>query len=528
MSFIQVSSVHLYSRFYSLISTAPYIPPIDPSNASDTQNFDDTFLDMEPVIKDENDNDLTDTDQEGRQTDTDRTDGEDSVTTPSQSRSPSVHPLEDDTVDVFDGYSFKGRHSVILDDEDEEEDGDESGEDEDEEVDDASVTGPSLDGLIPGEGVLEKSSPVSPVEEVPEPKTPEARPMVPVEPVAPIIPDFKTPIELKPEKVVESVSPSTPIAKIEPPVVPTKDLPLPPTSTTIAPAPPSPIVQRPQVDIPTKGLPPRQPAARATRNRREKSGVAALDRNLSDTVDEDGAATEREEDDDWDFVETNVDEERNGTKGGTSLFARGVVDRYRMVVFRKSTPRRSTNHRNVSGVSRETEVGITSEVDSPTPLDKQRRGRTTGLPFRRNPKQFLKVKEVTTPTSGSGAGSSSITGRASVKSKSKSKKTKSKSMTRSAGAVAMSLSTSSSAGFLTPSPSVGSTLPGSPSLKSKDSAISVGTRSESSEQSMNGDAARGTGGDTVKYVEEEKQKSKGLKKYKEGAEKVLSIFQSPR
>ena len=76
---------------------------------------------MEPVIKDENDNDLTDTDQEGRQTDTDRTDGEDSVTTPSQSRSPSVHPLEDDTVDVFDGYSFKGRHSVILDDEDEEE-----------------------------------------------------------------------------------------------------------------------------------------------------------------------------------------------------------------------------------------------------------------------------------------------------------------------------------------------------------------------------------------------------------------------
>ena len=28
--------------------------------------------------------------------------------------------------------------------------------------------------------------------------------------------------------------------------------------------------------------------------------------------------------------------------------------------------------------------------------------------------------------------------------------------------------------------------------------------------------------------QEDKQKSKGLKKYKEGAEKVLSIFQSPR
>ncbi|KAJ7261966.1 kinase-like domain-containing protein [Mycena rebaudengoi] len=45
---------------------SPYIPPIDPSNASDTQNF-------------------------------------------------------DDSVDVFDGYSFKVRHPVLLDDEDEEE-----------------------------------------------------------------------------------------------------------------------------------------------------------------------------------------------------------------------------------------------------------------------------------------------------------------------------------------------------------------------------------------------------------------------
>ena len=68
---------------------------------------------MEPVINDEND--------EGTETDADRTDGEDSATTPSQSRSPSVHPVEDDSVDVFDGYSFKGRHSVIMDDEDEDE-----------------------------------------------------------------------------------------------------------------------------------------------------------------------------------------------------------------------------------------------------------------------------------------------------------------------------------------------------------------------------------------------------------------------
>ena len=87
---------------------------------------------MEPVINDEND--------EGTETDADRTDGEDSATTPSQSRSPSVHPVEDDSVDVFDGYSFKGRHSVIMDDEDE--DGD--GEDEEDEEDEESVSGPKI------------------------------------------------------------------------------------------------------------------------------------------------------------------------------------------------------------------------------------------------------------------------------------------------------------------------------------------------------------------------------------------------
>ena len=91
------------------IPLAPYIPPIDPIRMRAIhQNFDDTFLDMEPVIDDPNDNEQTDTDQEREQTDTDRTDEEESITTPSQSRSPSVIPPVDDSVDVFDGYSFQG------------------------------------------------------------------------------------------------------------------------------------------------------------------------------------------------------------------------------------------------------------------------------------------------------------------------------------------------------------------------------------------------------------------------------------
>ena len=120
------------SHFQSHILTpraAPYIPPIDPSNASDTQNSDDIFLDMEPLINYEND---VDTDQE-RQTDLELTDGEDSVATQSQSRSSSIR-----SVDVFDGYSFKGRHSVIIDDEEE------VSEEEEEEEEEENVTVPSI------------------------------------------------------------------------------------------------------------------------------------------------------------------------------------------------------------------------------------------------------------------------------------------------------------------------------------------------------------------------------------------------
>ena len=94
---------------------------------------------MEPVLDDFNENEAmeaTDTDQEP-QTDTDRTDGEETTTTPSQSRSSSIRPQPlisfiDDDVDLFDGYSFKGRHSVLIDDDEDE--GDEtdslSGEEE--------------------------------------------------------------------------------------------------------------------------------------------------------------------------------------------------------------------------------------------------------------------------------------------------------------------------------------------------------------------------------------------------------------
>ena len=109
-------------------------------DASDTQNFDDTFLNMEPVINDEND---MDTDEEWEQTDQEPTDGEDSVATPSQSRSSLAYP-PDDLMDVFDGYSFKSRHSVIIDD----------GKDVSEEEEDEPVEEEEEDQDIPGHSIL--------------------------------------------------------------------------------------------------------------------------------------------------------------------------------------------------------------------------------------------------------------------------------------------------------------------------------------------------------------------------------------
>lgn len=450
---------------------------------------------MEPVIKDDHDNDQTDTDQD-RQTDTDRTDGEDSVATPSQSRSPSVHPAEDD-VDVFDGYSFKGRHSIILDGEEDDDEDDESGPGEDED----SIAGASLDNLLPSEGRISPAAgDMDTVEEVPEPKTPEARPAtLPEEPAA-TVPE----VESKPEVQETEIQPLTVDTAVPSSIEA-------PTPATVASAESTAVTEVTPV---TEEKPPRPPPKQ--RNRREKSGIPALDRALAAIPDDEGAITEREEEDDWDIVETNVNEERNGAKG-TSLFARGVVDRYRLAVFRKSTPKRSGS-RNFSGMSLDSEVAGSEVSDSPTPSEKQRRGRNPGLTFRRHPKQFLRAKSP--PSSRS-------------KDTPSTRSKDSKSLSHSASAT-LSASTFSSAGLLTPSPSIGgSTIPITPSLKSKESAMSVGSPSESSGQSMNGDL-RHPGGDTVKGgsvvspAEEEKQKSKGLKKYKEGAEKVLSIFQSPR
>ncbi|KAI0297577.1 hypothetical protein B0F90DRAFT_1811056 [Multifurca ochricompacta] len=445
--FSMIDWSHVYYKRY----IPPYIPPIDPSNASDTQNFDDTFLDMEPVINDEND---VDTDQEREQTDQEPTDGEDSVTTPSQSRSSSAH-RPDNSVDVFDGYSFKGRHSVIIDDEEE-------SEDEEEEKEKEDATGRGILAELNGEAA---AKPVSGHNEpTPEPKTPEARPAA-LPPTTP--PAKQSPVSRKPElPPVDTTIKPAPVADATPRA--SEDAPAPTPTTPISPikavaeaaaaASTGPDIHHKE---PKKAPAPKPHVQRPNRQRtrREKS---------------DDVRTERDdEDDDWDFIEADG-EDRNGARG-TSLFARGVVDRYRLAVFRKG------------------------------PTTKERRGRTGALPFRRAPKTFLRAKS---PPSTSTRSSQSV----------------GKSLTMSERSASATVSTVSS-------PRSARTTLAQPSLKSKESAVSVGSPGSSSGASTNGDTRAASDADVVETVRvphvEENDKYKN-KKLKRGAEKMLSLFGSPR
>jgi len=437
---------------------------------------------MEPVVKDAEDGEeQTDTDQD-QHTDTDRTEGEDSTTTPSQSRSPSVHAQEPD-LDVFDGYSFKGRHSVFIDDEENSDLGDEEVEYEEDEGERASVSNSLVSEDVKGrESAADTEDQAVETEtegeREAEPRTPEARTVtLPAD-----IPTEETKPVTEPTQPAETAEPSAPTKR------------------------PSAEVSRPSVDsqrseISSKSgkppIPPKPPSiprpSKHTGKRREKSGVAALDKHLGGGIDE---LTEREEEDGWDFVEAGVDEERNGSKG-TSLFARGVVDRYKLAVFRKSTPSRRAN-RTVSGASKTSG----REAVSPSPSEKQGRGRKP-LTFR-NKKNILK----TPPTSFSSRTSGT---------------SKQHTLTHSG-----SMNFSSTGASSTALNQSSTTNTAAPSLKSKQSAMSMTSPSES-EFSPSEDTPRpGVLGGEPPIMKpapqspiDERKKKKKLK----GAGGVLSIFQ---
>ncbi|KAH6911129.1 AGC/AGC-unique protein kinase [Coprinopsis sp. MPI-PUGE-AT-0042] len=554
--FSMIDWCHVYYKRY----IPPYVPPVDRTVAYDTQNFDETFLDMEPVLDEyvDESGQATDTDAEP-QTDTDRTDGEgdEAATTPSQSRSSSVRPSSraqaeeyDDSVDVFDGYSFKGRHSIIMDDEDEEEEGGEDSEEGEEEYDEnasvgveedgrSSVTGTTAESKSETATIDEEVSPEGQVDDLElEPKTPEARPPAPLPPVEePIVQPAPAPKSPKPEPAKELETPVVEEApKLEKPkpqlleVIVPKDVPTKSEEDLFANASAavelqSQLESQATEDAKRLTIIAEDKAASGSGfkrhsvrgKRREKSGVAALDKYLSDAGDDEhGTELERdEEDEDWDFVEAGDGEDKNGAKG-TSLWARGVVDRYKLSVFRKGstpgtgsrTPGRSFTSLSKSS-SQQLEDGV-APGDSPS----QRRGRTSGLNFRKSPRQFLRPKSPP----------SSFTNN---------------STTRSFSATANSLK----GGAAPPTASGASSIAGilTPSLRSKPSAVSMDARSLSSDYSSGnpfsptaGAIPSATNGGPEspeeqgeKDKEKDKKTAKKLKmKYKNNAEKVFSLFSS--
>lgn len=379
--FSMIDWSHVYYKRY----IPPYIPPVDPSNAGDTQNFDETFLGMEPVLDDADDEE-TDHTTDGSRTEDD-TDGAEEGRTPSQSRRNSEgekkkeSPVEDDSVDVFDGYSFKGRHSVLIDDDDDSGSGSEGSSDgfsmETGEKDDVVMQHlkEATDKLEEQLGVeREEAQAVDEEEEEEEPKTPPAKPPTALPPAVDVVEEPRE--ELEPSKVSESrkskdLPRPTSLDQSPPPAVPTKDA----ARDTRHTKPPNLIPPRP-----TK--------------RKEKSGVAALDQYLSP---DDGERTEMDddEDDDWDLIDaSNIEgEEKNGGRG-TTLFARGVVDKYKLTIAgfgrnRVSTPGRAS--RSASGATIGTNGSPTPSSPSTPGGTTKKRGRNQGYSFKKT-RQFLRAR----------------------------------------------------------------------------------------------------------------------------------------
>ena len=298
---------------------------------------------MEPVIDDEID---SDTHQEWEQTDQEPTDGEDRGATWSHSRSSSAHP-PNDLADVFDEYWYEGQHSIINCEDDN------------------------------------------------ETRTFEARPSTPAKRSLPTLKPELPPVDTttKPASIADATTSTS------------EDIAAPAFKPLISPvnAPAEAAAASTSHKIHHKeskkaSVPnPHGQQSSPQRNRHEKSGIPELDGDLPDIDDEDSVRTSHDEGEgDLDSVE--VDAEGRSWIRATSLFARGVVDRYRLAVFRKgSTPNRSGIGAAVNAV----ELPVTiNDPSSSSLITKARSLRTSALSFRRRASMtFLRTKSpLSTPS----------------------------------------------------------------------------------------------------------------------------------
>ena len=341
------------------------------------------------------------------------------------------------------GYSFKGRHSVVIDDE-----SSDFGED-DEHEEDEEEDGPILRGLASEDVQDQESSLVdteyqtaeseSEEERGAEPRTPEVRPTaLPAE----ISREEAGPVT-RPTQPTEAAEPSGPANR------PSVEMPRPNVDSQGSET--SSKFGKPPIPSKSSAIP---WSSKQAGKRRKGSGIATLDKHLGDGIDE---LTEHEEEEYSVIIEADGDEEQNGSRG-TSLFARGVVDRYKLAVFRKSTPSRHGN-RKISGVSNASVI----EDRSPSPSEKRSRGRPT-LSFQ-DRKNVLKTPPTLISSSTSGTSKQHAVDPSSSKGFS------------STAASSAALNQSSSTNIA------------SPSLRSKQSAMRITSPSES-DFSPNDDTTR--------------------------------------
>uniref|UniRef100_V5GFZ5 non-specific serine/threonine protein kinase n=1 Tax=Kalmanozyma brasiliensis (strain GHG001) TaxID=1365824 RepID=V5GFZ5_KALBG len=105
---------HIFHKRY----IPPYIPPIDPDNETDTQNFDETFLEMQPTVAHENDASMDMATAAGEEGGADPLVTADAPVTQNQNGGAVAAATPDQSMDdpdasehsnLFDGYSFRGR-----------------------------------------------------------------------------------------------------------------------------------------------------------------------------------------------------------------------------------------------------------------------------------------------------------------------------------------------------------------------------------------------------------------------------------
>lgn len=268
----------------------PYIPPTNPNNHLDTQNFDETFLDMEPVIDDD--------DLNASNIDPERAAIADEA----------IRDAECNNEDLFDKYSYRrlneDGHSVMYEEEHEE------------------VSNENENANDEGE-IVEKLETVANINDVDneamikQPHEAEVRSEPTVKPTAP------PPV---PEKVAESES---------------------------------------VVTHHPNGL---------RKRRREKSGVLAFDRPMlvssssSSSIADDEDATDDNDDDEWDLVESDTPMAPNGRRiNPSTLFARGVTDRYKLILRRQNSTINNNSNRQVKVPvqSQGDASSATTDTDSP-------------------------------------------------------------------------------------------------------------------------------------------------------------------